>query len=164
MMSAQPLILVAQIAAKAQLTIDQAIAVYAEMHGLRIEDLVGPSKAPAITAYRHELMFLIRRMNPAASFYLIGRFLGGRDMATVHEAVIKVERRLQLEDGYAGHLQSLMDHMIRIAIARTDPVERNPKPWQVSAAISVLRDGQVTDGEARKAALVILQQLEVAHG
>jgi hypothetical protein len=37
-------------------------------------------------------------------------------------------------------------------------------PWQVIAALSVLRDDQLTDAEARKAALTFLQQLEVAHG
>lgn len=38
-----------------------------------------------------------------------------------------------------------------------------PQPWQVPAALSVLRDQQVTDAEARKVALSFLQQLEAQH-
>jgi hypothetical protein len=34
----------------------------------------------------------------------------------------------------------------------------------VPAALSVLRDADMTDAEARKAALVFLQQLEAGHG
>lgn len=41
------------------------------------------------------------------------------------------------------------------------PVKR---PVQVIAALAVLRDPQLTDADARTAALTFLQQLEVAHG
>ena len=37
------------------------------------------------------------------------------------------------------------------------------QPWQLPAALAVLRDGQMTDAEARKVALTFLQQLEGAH-
>lgn len=38
------------------------------------------------------------------------------------------------------------------------------RPLQLVAALAVLRDPQLGDAEARKAALSFLQQLEAAHG
>jgi hypothetical protein len=38
------------------------------------------------------------------------------------------------------------------------------RPVQVIAALSVLRDSQLTDADARRAALTFLQQLEGTHG
>ena len=144
--------------------IDQVVNAYVKLTGLSPTDLVGPSKAPAITAYRHELMYLIRRIDPAASFTLIGRFIGGRDMATVHEAIAKVEQRLQRETDYRFELESLRRQIVDMAQeAMRDRTGAQAKPWQLLAALSVLRDQQVTDPEARKAALSFLQQLEAQH-
>lgn len=144
-------------------TIDRVINAYVTTTGVRVEDLVGPSKVPAITAYRHELMFLIRRLDPAASFTMIGRFIGGRDMATVHEAIAKVEQRLQREPGYVQELEALARQIIRLAQEETGSAGRQSKPWQILAAASVLRDRQMTDAEARKAALTLLEQLEAVR-
>jgi hypothetical protein len=41
---------------------------------------------------------------------------------------------------------------------------RLPRPVQMIAALAVLRDPELTDADARKAALGFLQQLEAAHG
>lgn len=144
--------------------IDQVITAYARITGVRMDDLVGPSKAPAITAYRHELMFLIRRLDPTASFTLIGRFIGGRDMATVHEAIAKVEQRLQREPGYATELAAMARQIVRLGQEPATGAGPQEKPWQLLAALSVLRDGTLSDAEARKAAEGFLKQLEVAHG
>lgn len=145
------------------ISIDKVISAYAKVTGLSLSELVGPSQAPAITAYRHELMFLIRRLDPAATFSLIGRFVGGRDMATVHAAVAKVDQRLAREPGYAAELASLSRQIVDLAEeqAVTGP---QAKPWQLLAACSILRDAQMTDADARKAALGFLQQLEAAYG
>lgn len=145
-------------------TIDRIINAYVKMTGLSTADLLGPSKAPAITAYRHELMFVIRRLDPAASFTLIGRFMGGRDMATVHEAIAKVEQRLQREPGYASELEALVRQIVFLAQEDVGRPSARSKPWQLLAACSVLRDQQMTDAEARKAALTFLQELEAVHG
>lgn len=144
-------------------TIDRVINAYAKLTGVCMADLVGPSKAPAITAYRHELMFLIRRLDPAASFSLIGRFIGGRDMATVHEAIAKVEQRLQRELNYRVELEALQHALVQLARDEIAQVASRAKPWQLLAASEVLRDGQLTDSEARKTALNFLQQLEAVH-
>ncbi|MFN3994897.1 MAG: helix-turn-helix domain-containing protein [Tabrizicola flagellatus] len=146
-----------------KLSIDKVISAYAKVTGLSLSELVGPSQAHAITAYRHELMYIIRKLDPAASFTLIGRFMGGRDMSTVHEAVAKVDQRLAREPGYAAELASLCRQIVDLAqeAAVSGP---QAKPWQLLAACSVLRDAQMTDADARKAALGFLQQLEAAHG
>lgn len=41
---------------------------------------------------------------------------------------------------------------------------RLPRPVQMIAALAVLRDPELTDGDARQAALSFLEQLEAAHG
>lgn len=40
---------------------------------------------------------------------------------------------------------------------------RLPRPVQMIAALAVLRDPELTDGDARKAALSFLEQLEAGH-
>lgn len=147
------------------LPVDRVVAGYARTTGISLAALTGPSKAPAITGYRHELMYLIRRLDPAASFSLIGRFLGGRDMSTVHEAIAKVDQRVQREPDYAWELAALARQIVALAGTPDEPAAGpQARPWQLLAACSVLRDGQMTDAEARRAALAFLRQLEVAHG
>lgn len=41
---------------------------------------------------------------------------------------------------------------------------RLPRPVQLIAALAVLRDPELTDGDARQAALSFLQQLEAVNG
>lgn len=144
-------------------SIDRIIRAYAKLSGFNVEDLVGKSQTSAVTGHRHELMFLIRRIDPTASFTLIGRFIGGRDMATVHEAIAKVEQRLQRERLYADQLAALLRQVL--ALAHEEALGDAPliKPWQLLAAAQVLRDEQMTDAEARKVALSFIEQLEAGH-
>lgn len=135
------------------------ITTYAAISGTSVEDLVGKSQAQPITRRRHELMFLIRRLAPAASFSTIGRFIGGRDMATVHEAIVNVESRMQGDHAYADVMAGILAMMRRQAAA-----EGPAGSWPFAAALSVLRDDAITDAEARKVALVFLMRLEAAHG
>lgn len=148
--------------------IDAIIKAYCRMTGVRIEDLAGQSKAQEITAYRHELMFLVRRLDPAASLSLIARYFGGRDMATVHEAIVKVDGLVLRDRTYRARLTQIAMEIVGAATsapAEADPVKAVPqKPWQLLAATQVLRDDEMTDAEARKAALSFLQQLEAGHG
>lgn len=143
--------------------IGQVIRAYARLTGLTLDDLTGRSQAAPITGFRHELMWLVRRIDPTASFTLIGRFLGGRDMATVHEAIAKVEQRLQRERLYAEQLAAVTRQVI--AMAQEEARAQGPatQRWQLLAATQVLRDGELTDAEARRAALTFLQQLEGPH-
>jgi hypothetical protein len=123
-----------------------------------IAELVGRSQAARITELRHMLMYIIREVVPEASYSAIGRSVGGRDMATVHEAVQKVFSKALKDPAYALRLERTI-----AAVRRLGP-DPSPKPWQLLAALAVLQDEGLTDAEARKAATGLLQQLEVTHG
>jgi hypothetical protein len=152
-----------QVAGPAKLgnpTISRIIRAYGRMTAISVEDLEGPSQAATISHHRHRLMYLIRQIDPVASYSLIGRYLGGRDMATVHEAIVKIARAAATSLDLARALET-DQALLRRAIRNEVDV---PGPWQLIAAIHLLGDEALTDAEARKAALGFLQQLEVTHG
>lgn len=125
-----------------------------------IAELTGKSQAAPITELRHQLMYVIRELVPEASYSTIGRFVGGRDMATVHEAIRKVYARAEGDPAYALALERMIDAVRRLG---RDPVPARSNPWQITAAASVLRDDALTDTEARKVALTFLSELEGSH-
>lgn len=143
-------------------TVDQIVRAYARLTGIKVEDLAGPSKAATISHHRHRLMYLIRLIDPVASYALIGRHLGGRDMATIHEAVAKVSSGVENSLQIATELSELEDALRRM-IAEEPVAVLASKPWQLLAAAQVLRDDQMTDAEARKVALSFIAQLEAGH-
>lgn len=150
--------------AHARPTLGQIIKAYAGLTKLSIDDLTGKGKTAAVTEKRHELMYLLKRhLAPAASYTMIGRFLGGRDMATVHEAVSKIEARVEQDPTFGDILANRAAQLGANALMQA-AAEAPPKPWQLLAAAQVLRDGQMTDAEARKVALSFIEQLEAAHG
>lgn len=63
------------------------VMMIAERHGLTPEDIFGRSRQPAIARARHEACYTLRATpNPNGRFpswFQIGRWLGGRDHATV---------------------------------------------------------------------------------
>lgn len=144
-------------------TIDRIIGAYAMLTDISIADLAGPSQTAAICLHRHQLMFLIRRMDHAASYGRIGGYLGGRDMATVHQAVAKMADAYDRDPRTNIELKRLED-LIKETISEEPPTELPPMPWQLLAGLSILRDIQLTDAEARVSALSLLQQLEASHG
>lgn len=143
--------------------INRIIKAYSELTDTRVEDLAGPSQVAEISQHRHRLMYLIRKLDPAAPYSLIGRYLGGRDMATVHEAVAKVTSRVDRMPGEATDIARI-GCLIKKKISDEILVPSPTKPWQLLAATQILRDAAMTDAEARKAALGFLQQLEAGHG
>lgn len=144
-------------------TIDRIIRAYAELTQTSIEDLAGPSQAAPITQHRHRLMYLIRKLDPVASYELIGRHLGGRNMGTIHEAVAKVAAAAKASQGSARDLWTLEQKIVARLAGETLSSPRG-MPWQILASLQVLRDEQITDAEARKVALQFLSQLEASHG
>ena len=64
----------------------------ARMHGLRVGDMLGPSRNPALTRARADLY---RRLRACGwSYPMIGRFCGGRDHTTVMSALGALKRGL----------------------------------------------------------------------
>lgn len=143
-------------------TVDLIVRAYAELTGIAFEDLTGKSQTATISHHRHRLMYLIRMIDPVASYALIGRYLGGRDMSTIHEAVAKITAEVERSLEVANELAVLEADLLRF-IADLPPMFLALKPWQLLAALQVLRDDQMTDAEARKVALSFLEQMESSH-
>jgi hypothetical protein len=144
-------------------TINRIIRAFCSLTDTRLEDLAGPSKAATISHHRHRLMYLIRQIDPIASYELIGRHLGGRDMATIHEAVAKIATAAEGNPSLALALvrdEDILRRSIRKDVAPRPP----PKPWQLLAATQVLGDDKLTDAEARKIALGFLAQIGGSDG
>lgn len=149
---------------QARPTMAQVIQAYSDLTRLPVEDLTGKSQTAAVTEKRHELMYLLKRhLAPAASYTMIGRFLGGRDMATVHEAVAKIEARVEQDPTFGDILAGRAAQLGANALMRA-AVQVPSRPWQLLAAAQVLRDEQMTDAEARKVALSFIEQLEAGNG
>lgn len=148
---------------KARPTLAQVIASYCDLCRLNVEDLTGRSQTAAVAEKRHELMYLIKKhLAPAASYTMIGRFFGGRDMATVHEAVAKITDAVDRDPTYGDILAARAEQIGANALMKA-AIGAPPKPWQLLAALQVLRDDQMTDGEARRVALSFLEQMEASH-
>ncbi len=141
-------------------TISRIIRAFSRLTGTSVEDLAGPSQAATISHHRHRLMYLIREIDPTASYSLIGRHLGSRDMATVHQAVTKIAMAVEQSYQVATELAAIEAEIRNDIRQEVDA----PGPWQLLAACQVLRDDKMTDAEARKVALGFLQQLEASHG
>lgn len=143
----------------------QIMSAFCALNRVQLEDLAGPSKTQAITRLRHELMYLMRQLT-VLSQSDIGRHLGGRDMATVHEGIAKVADRMAADRDYRDHMRDMRDQVVRATMfAEADPA----KKASVRAALSILTSKDLTDAEARQAAAeVLLKDLhplqEVAHG
>ena len=142
------------------MTVDAVIRAFTSATGVLLEDLCGPSKTSEITRARHELMYALRQLTPA-SFELIGRYLGGRDMATVHAGVANIERAADLSQEYAERIDLLVE---ALAALRPLVVPQAGLPWPLVASLSILRNATITDAEARQIVLGFLEQIEVPHG
>lgn len=143
----------------------QIMSAFCRQKCVQLEDLAGPSKTQAITRLRHELMYLMRQLT-VLSLSDIGRHLGGRDMATVHEGIAKVADRMATDREYRDHIRDMRDGVVRATVfTEADPANK----VGVRAALSILTSKDLTDAEARQAAAeVLLKELhplqEVAHG
>lgn len=144
------------------LPVGSVINAFAHVSDTSVEDLMSERKTQPVTRRRHELMYVLRQLT-SAPYSLIGRHLGARNMATVHAGVATIEAAMAADQMYGQHMAYLTRQVGHFAQA-TLPVEAPPTAWQLPAALSVLRDGALTDAEARKAALAFLQQLEATDG
>jgi Bacterial dnaA protein helix-turn-helix len=144
-----------------QMAIRTVINAFVDVTGERREDLAGPRQTTAVVRARHELMYILRLLTPE-TFSAIGRMLGGRDMASVHAAVTKIASQAQRDPTYLARLDDLIER-----IRKVDPAMdtgRRIASRRIAAALNVLRNTDLTDGQARRAALAILDTGEVPHG
>lgn len=132
----------------------QIVAAFCWQNGVQLHDLAGPSKTQAITRLRHELMYLLRQLT-VLSQTDIGRHLGGRDMATVHEGIAKVADRMAADRDYRDRLRDMRDGLVRATLfAEVDPANK----VSLRVALSILTSKDLTDAEARQAAAEVLMK------
>lgn len=131
----------------------QIVAAFCRQNAVQLEDLTGPSKTHAITRLRHELMYLMRQMT-VLSQSDIGRHLGGRDMATVHEGIAKVADRIATDREYRDRLRDMRDGLIRASLSTA----LAPEARAGLVALSILESPFLSDTEARAAAAGVLQR------
>ncbi|MCA8959474.1 MAG: chromosomal replication initiator protein DnaA, partial [Planctomycetes bacterium] len=79
----------------------------AERNGLTVTDLKSRSRAKSVSAARQELVYLARVLTDV-SLAELGRFLGGRNHATMNFAFRRALERLQGDDGYRSEIDGLL--------------------------------------------------------
>ena len=114
------------------------------------EDMTGRSQSRPITRRRHEAMYLMRYLCHASIGDIAGLF--GRDYATAHAGISAVADAMQDTD-YAGHIRDIASTIRQ--------EERCPKVATAdvrrAAAVGVLADASLSDGDARTAVLILLR-------
>ena len=100
---------------------DMLMTAYSAARGVPLDRLTSrDGQAPAITALRHELTWLLRQMTDL-SFERIGQHMN-RDYATVHAAHAKVADRNARDPEYRMALLGLMTRIIQ-SIHAVDPAQ-----------------------------------------
>jgi len=117
-----------------------------------------PVQTRAITVERRKLMWLIHNLT-TASLETIGR-LFDRHNSTVWEAIAKVSDQCASDPDYRRDLRELREAIIdRAASPPVLSIDPRASAARMVAAVSVLRDQQLSDLEARHAALTILSSI-----
>lgn len=142
--------------------------------------LLERTQVPQIVWPRHELTYLMRQ-NTNLGWVLIGRAMGGRDQSTVKNAIDQVTARIIADDDYAEHIGNLQRFVqlfvaqieapaeLPLALARRVIAAPEPSSSDIEriglcllTAASILGNGDLTDAEARRAALAVLGSLSDA--
>lgn len=154
----------------------EAVCAY---HRLTPEDLRGPSKVAAISWPRHELIYCLRSLC-VCSLSQIGLTVGGRDGTTVAASLNRVAKRRQEDDDYEAHMAQLEKFVLgfrkaaapvpSLAVARrmlgagAEPDAKDVQSCGLAllTVASVLASKELTDAEARRAALTIIGEVDHA--
>lgn len=131
--------------------VDGVIALVASFHQLDREDLLGRNGAQAILWPRHELVYVLRQVC-RMTLHEIGRAIGGRDEKTVQNSIKRVEHRRSVEPAYDEAVSDLLHAVVFAPKAVAHDVSED----LLGCIRALLRSEQLTDGEARRAALAIL--------
>lgn len=158
-------------------------AAFARLRGLSLRELCeGISKVRAITVPRHELMWLLRDLT-ALSFREIGDMMGGRDVTTIKNGVEIVSNRIAGDTSYRDQMAQVRAYILAFTagddmagedagavIARRVMLDPQPQTADVQALATamlavgaVLRSAELTDGEARLAALTLIRNARGSH-
>lgn len=117
-----------------------------------------PAQTRVISEQRHQAMWLLHNLT-AATLEMIGR-LFDRHHTSVWEGIGKVSDRCATDPEYRRELRELREAIIqRAALPPALTVDSRASAARLVAAVSVLRDQQLSDEEARMAALSILSSI-----
>lgn len=136
--------------------------------------LLERTKVASIVWLRHELIYLLRS-HTNLGWLLIGKFVGGRDQATVKNSVEQVTERILSDQTYAAHVENLSRFVQQFAQASPEPAlalarrmigaeglgreDAERAGMCLLTAASILGNTDLSDAEARQAALVVLGSL-----
>ena len=139
---------------KATRPADEVIAAFVALRGTTLETLLSRSSHRTLTRARHELMWLLRDLTHL-SLAEIGELLGGRDATTVRHGIDQATDRIAQDE-------AAREIMLRLRSCILQPKREGlPPDLCLSAVRSVLADSDLTDAEARTAAL---QLMGARHG
>lgn len=129
----------------------EVLARFCSATGFSAADLCLPDNTRPVSRLRHEAMYLMRHL---ALHSIAGiAILMQRDKASVHAGIANVADAMAADPEYAHRIQRLAETIRQrslIAPATPDDVMR-------IAAIGVLADANLTDTDARQAALTLLR-------
>ena len=128
---------------------ERVVAAYVTLRAAdRAELLNGTSTTREISQARHELMWVMRELTHC-SLTEIGRWIGGRDIATVHAGVAKVADRLMDDKPYRTWLQSLLAAILTLT-------EQPDLPTALTIARGVIANPDLHGTEAQVLATLIV--------
>lgn len=131
---------------------EAVVATYLALRQTSAEELIeGRSAARALSRARQELMWLLRdltHLSPVA----IGQHLGGRDEATVRHGIDRICDLIAEDEGYRRQLLA-----VRRAILERPPGVGMTPDLCLTAVRSVLANVELSDAEARTAALQLME-------
>lgn len=133
-------------------TLHQLLQIYADIAAIPVADLTGYAMTPEINKSRNEAVWTINRLNPGPLADL-GRVFGGRSVKAIDNALDSVAIRITSDQAYAERLSRVLADM-RAALS---PVPAMSDSTRLTAAAGVLSDPNLTDADARLAALQLLR-------
>lgn len=107
-----------------------------------------------VARVRHELMWLLRDLTHL-TLADIGQLIGGRDETTVRYGIEQVADRIAKDDDYRREMLFARTAVLKANTSRMTP------DLCLNAVKSVLANPELTDGDARAAAILLI---EVRHG
>lgn len=128
------------------------LQIYADIAAIPVADLTGYAMTPEISKGRNEAIWAVNQFNggPLAD---LGRVFGGRSVKVMDSALDAVTIRITDDQAYAERLRRMLAAM-REALS---PVPVLSDSTRLTAAAGVLADRNLSDADARLAALQLLR-------
>ncbi|MFE3838857.1 hypothetical protein [Pseudogemmobacter sonorensis] len=139
--------------------LDRLLQIYADLNGISVRELTGHAATPEVTRLRNEAIWAVQQFagGPLAD---LGRLFGGRSVKAIDHALDAVVIRAAMDQTYAGRLRNQLAAM-RTALA---PPQTMSDSTKIAAAAGVLADRNLSDADARLAALELLRLGAVPGG